>query len=674
MSPQEPTPLPGAEARDGGNHEEEITPVVAATETATATGTETETTARRQDSKKLRQVATSELREKLKDQKGKLADRKEQLKKMSKPPGGFDPTPLPDAPQGYTVKFTFHRAFNLPIADLHLKSSDPFIHATLKAAVPKRHKEDPLLTHRTRTKRRTTEPVWEEEWIVANVPATGFELKCRLYDEDWPDHDDRLGNVTVRVPRVDENWEGFGPEGRVFDVKKRSGSKRAYLLRAASVAVCKGASMTPKLKLGVQVLGKSDPPHAQMYTVGPTTWVKHYSPMIGRLAGIKVNRDEEEDAVSDRESERPVKKYDFQANEIQLSGPVPPRLYHRYVEFRPMIGRMFSSSGLRGRVLRKVLHKQHNRIYNFDSSTEYGAFEPCTEEASLQFLRMAHFDEGGRIFTYVITLDGMMRFTETGKEFGIDLLSKHTMHSDVATYIACSGEFFIRRLEHPVHNDREGRGKRSAASSRTRKKDHERSRSSSSSFFRRSNKNKKPAHADPNPDGQPTHPPQHPPGGPPHSAPPPEPKLYQLTIDNDSGTYRPDSSVLPDLQAFLSRNLPGMHVTAMDCADEQLIEMKKAQHEAKKREGPRIRMVLNRSPSSSSFSSDDESRLGAMDDDETEDGDKGKSKQKRKSRGGLRSKKERAFDVVSEPARWREVLGFEEASGSNVEKGKEKSG
>ncbi|KAH6847126.1 hypothetical protein B0I37DRAFT_138323 [Chaetomium sp. MPI-CAGE-AT-0009] len=406
------------------------------------------------DSKHLRPVATSELREKLKDKKGKLVERKEQLKQMSNPPGGFDPTPLPDAPQGYTVKFTFHRAFNLPVADLHLRSSDPFIHATLTASVPKRHKEDPSLTRRTRTIRRTTEPVWDEDWVVANVPASGFSLKCRLYDEDWPDHDDRLGNVTIRIPRVDENWEGLGPDGCVFEVKKRSGSKRAYLFHAATAAVCRDHSMTPRLHVGIHVLGKSDPPHAQMYTVGPTTWVKHYSPMIGRLAGVRVNRNEEEDAASrDGEAEsdqRRTKKYDFQANEIQLSGPVPPELYHRYVEFRPIIGRMFSSTGLRGRILNKVLHKQHSRIYNFDSGTEYGSFPPCSEEASLQFLRMAHFDEGGRIFTYVLTLDGMMRFTETGKEFGIDMLSKHTMHSDVATYIACSGEFFIRRLAHPV--------------------------------------------------------------------------------------------------------------------------------------------------------------------------------------------------------------------------------
>ncbi|EAQ83115.1 hypothetical protein CHGG_10933 [Chaetomium globosum CBS 148.51] len=408
----------------------------------------------RRDSKQLRPVSTSELREKLKNQKGKLADRKEQLKKMSKPPGGFDATPLPDAPQGYTVKITFHRAYNLPVADLHLRSSDPFIHATLTAAVPRRHKEDPLLTRRTKTIRRSTEPVWDEDWVVANVPASGFVLKCRLYDEDWPDHDDRLGNVTIRVPHVDENWEGLGPNGRVYEVKKRAGSKRAYFYHGVTAAVCRDHGVTPRLHVSMQVLGKSDPPHAQMYTVGPTTWVKHYSPMIGRLAGVRVNRNEEEDAASDEgedeSDQRRTKKYDFQANEIQLSGPVPPKLYHRYVEFRPMIGRMFSSTGLRGRILNKVLHKQHERIYNFDSSTEYGSFPPCSDEASLQFLRMAHFDEGGRIFTYVLTLDGMLRFTETGKEFGIDMLSKHTMHSDVATYIACSGEFFIRRLAHPV--------------------------------------------------------------------------------------------------------------------------------------------------------------------------------------------------------------------------------
>ncbi|OIW22613.1 hypothetical protein CONLIGDRAFT_217247 [Coniochaeta ligniaria NRRL 30616] len=539
---------------------------------------------------------TSDLKDKLTHQKQKIKDKKN-------PPGGFDDTPLPDAPPGYTVKFTFHKASNLPAADIHTQASDPFLHATLTTDVPRRHKEDPLLTFRTRTERKTTNPEWKQEWVVANVPKTGFTLKCRIYDEDYPDGNDRLGNLTINIPHVNENWEGFGPEGKTFEVKKRSGSKRAYLIKAATSALNRHVSMTPTLQVGIDVLGPSDPPHALMCTVAPTYWFKHYSPMIGRLTGTKVNRDEESDTRGKHgDEDKQSKKYDFQANEIQLAGPVPPKLYHRYVEFRPIIGRMFASTGLRGKVLNMALHKQHNRVYNFDSSTEWGTFKPRSEEASLQFLKMAHFDEGGRLFTYVLSLDGLLRFTETGREFGIDLLSKHTMHSDVARYIACSGEFFIRRLAHPD------------------------------------------ASSDAEPD-EPTHPDQNLPGGPPNDPPPPEPRLYQLVIDNDSGTYRPDKSVLPDLREFLQQNFPGLGVVTMDCGDEKLKKMKKRQMEIKKSEGKPMNMVLNRSPSSSSFSSDDESRLGALESGHDVD-------------APLKSKKERAWEALEDPNRLKNLKDF----------------
>ncbi len=263
-----------------------------------------------------RATRTSELKDLLEAEKKKFTDRKNKIKTKANPPGGFDTTPLPDAPQGYTLKFTFQRAFNLPIADIKTNSADPFLHATLTAPVPKRHKEDPALTHRTRTIRRSTEPVWNDEWIVANIPPDGFTLKCRLYDEDWPDHDDRLGNVTIKVPHVYENWEGLGPDGQVFEVKKRSGSKRAYFISGVATTLatllCKSMTITPRLHISIEVLGKSDPPHAQMYTVGPTTWVKHYSPMIGRLTGTKVNKDEEKDAGSSAGSDdRRTKKYEY---------------------------------------------------------------------------------------------------------------------------------------------------------------------------------------------------------------------------------------------------------------------------------------------------------------------------------------------------------------------------
>lgn len=324
---------------------------------------------------------TAGMKEKYKNQKNKIKDK-------TKPEGGFDTTPVPDAAPGYTVRFTFHRATNLPAADVSTQASDPFCIATLTTALPKRHKEDPNLAHRTPTIRNTLEPQWEDSWTVANVPASGFKLKVRIYDEDWPDHNDRLGNVTVIVHRINEQWTGFPVAD--FEVKKRAGSKRAYLVKAATTALHRGASMTPRLFMSAEVLGLSESqPNAHMYTLGPTFYFRHFSPMIGRLAGLKVNKDEEHDhsaeakasaLAEERDSKNnkengskdggrgqngdgrgsssggnnKTQKYDFQANEIQLQGPVPPKLYHRYVEFRPMIGMMFSRSGLRGRILHKV--------------------------------------------------------------------------------------------------------------------------------------------------------------------------------------------------------------------------------------------------------------------------------------------------------------------------------
>ena len=221
---------------------------------------------------------------------------KEKMKiKKNGPPGGFDDTPLPDAPQGFTVRFIFESATNLPPADLATYSSDPFLLATLIGTQPKRHKEDPNLVHRTRTIRRTTEPKWEDEWIVANVPPTGFTLKCRLYDEDYPDSNDRLGNVTIKVPNISDEWEAFPPPGKDFKAKKRVMSKRAYFTKLLASLVKHDVHMTPYVRISMEVLGKSDPPFAHMYTVGPSTWVKHYSPLIGRIAGIKVNASEEDD-------------------------------------------------------------------------------------------------------------------------------------------------------------------------------------------------------------------------------------------------------------------------------------------------------------------------------------------------------------------------------------------
>ena len=227
---------------------------------------------------------------------------------------------------------------------------------------------------------------------------------------------------------------------------------------------------------------------------------------------------------------------------------------------------MFNAKSPHGWILNRALHHQHARVYNYSRTTVYGSFPSPSTDLTMKFLELAHYARGGRIFTYVITLDGQWRFTETGKEFGIDLLSKHTMHSDVNIYIAYSGEFFIRRLKSPHKPPLE----------------------------------------------QETHPPGEIDGGqPPEAEPPHDPGYYALIIDNDSGTYRPNASLLPDLKRFMERNLPGIKIVTLDCMGdkERMDRMKGEQRRKKKMEGGKGARKVYRQDDGSSLSSSDEEEL-----------------------------------------------------------------
>ncbi|KAK4500057.1 hypothetical protein PRZ48_008243 [Zasmidium cellare] len=507
--------------------------------------------------------------------------------KSKGPSGGYDTTPIPSRSPGYTLKITIHRAENLPIADINGFSSDPFCLAQLNTHTPKRHKEDPYNRWRTHTVRKSVEPEWNEEWIVANVPSSGFKLKIRIYDEDPADKDDLLGKVHLSVPSLHEGWEGIKNQG--MKLLAHDGSKRAYLLQALTTCFRENKHFRGYLYLSVEMLGRTqeDGQNGRVYTVGPCKWVRHYSPILGRLVNIKdPNKDDDQQQQQSgtqqngQQQKKPAEHYNFQANQVQLQGPVPAKLYHRYVEFKPWVSRMFTSSGLSGVLMGKALHHQHSRVYNFGRSTEWGFFNqgPC-EEMTRKFLELVHYDQGGRIFTYVLTLDALWRFTETGKEFGIDMLSKHTMHSDVSIYIAFSGEFFVRRLKHA----------------------------------------KRPPPPEPIEESSQSHPPQHEPNeehppnevedGPPSDDPPKHPNHYELVIDNDSGTYRPNADMLPLLKDFLARNLPGLHILTLDCNKdaEKQQKMKAEQRERKKKEGDHI--IYTQGSRSSSISSSDEEEL-----------------------------------------------------------------
>lgn len=135
------------------------------------------------------------------------------------------------------------------------------------------------------------------------------------------------------------------------------------------------------------------------------------------------------------------------------------------------------------------------------------------------------------------------------------------MHSDVSIYIAYSGEFFVRRR--PQSNE-------SSTENPT------------SEIVEEST-------------AEPSH----------------DPLDYELVIDNDSGTYRPNAQYLPVLKEFLEGNLPGIKIKTLDSQKDAdyMARLKGEQRERKNNEGHRITYMQRTSSISSSISSSDEEEL-----------------------------------------------------------------
>lgn len=112
------------------------------------------------------------------------------------------------------------------------------------------------------------------------------------------------------------------------------------------------------------------------------------------------------------------------------------------------------------------------------------------------------------VYTYIISAeDDSFRFSETGAAFFVDFVSKHALHSNCAEYVRYSGEFHPRPVGGWENFSDE-------------KSDDE--------------------------------------------------VEWELVIDNNSGTYSPDKTLLPQLKALLEYNFPGFGIIALDHDDPEL--------------------------------------------------------------------------------------------------------
>ncbi|EPS41630.1 hypothetical protein H072_4494 [Dactylellina haptotyla CBS 200.50] len=675
----------------------------------------------------------------------------------------------------YDIAIRFHSVSNLPVADLGKFSSDPYLKIKLGVSTKKTTEsgwhpvketpgpdpDDPVIVFRTPTHHQTLNPIFPPQtfWVVSNIPESGFSMTVICRDEDPSNSDDGLGKTKIEIEGV--TGAGWKKEHMKIELKRRNGggSWRAFAFSPVINAINgqKISSGRPVVDMSIEVIGETEDNAGRQfpYTSGPAYFSKHFSPFAGRMAGIV----EKSDPEASNQGDRPLfggKKYNFQANVLQLQGPVPPELNHPFVPSKFFIKKLFT-----GKVLPHALHAHHRSIFSHDLKTVYGviiqdkremtileesaassgisleeiALSPSrrpssppraddekrsklkrilkggkvegdpefkamelenprpTEEQpygnpnldkSQRFLEMCgellesgkvkkqadvgedgeeEEQTGGALYTYVVTTDGQMRWSEVGTGWASEVGSKHVILSNGAKHVAFAGEFFIRR--------KPKRYRRRPSYANT-----SRSGSSSSNIVTYRNSKNRDDRKKKQPGSQSQN----------SSSPPKEGMLgdtlpvadrtadvwfqpttlsshlrtdsantvdldrdlelmfptslsqtlsqtslntsdqvrFQLYIDNDSGTYRPPDTHIPEFREFMKRQFPGFDVIVTHCAGEagKKIEKMKQAHVRKGRERGEVAgdpgdaveggdLVF--SDSSSSSSSDDEHDGGYAD-------------------------------------------------------------
>lgn len=276
---------------------------------------------------------------------------------------------------------------NLQAGDFGGKS-DPYCILRLKSGGP---------TLRSRTKRNTLNPVWNDEFSFDTLDPNTDILEVHCYDKDFITKDDPLGHVEIplaTVPRYPANQE-----------------KQCWYplsgVKSGQVELC--------LKCDEQ-------------DVSAKPFQIHTSSIAG---GLTAGRGE---SILDGFVTYEVALFHVK----QFFGNTKQNWNVNYDKAVKIFGTEPMSV-----LVRKTIAAQHAELYRKGIwKTKQGNIKTGDE-----LLRLMNFGiKAGcrRMFTYVI-LDDKWNFSETDSTFFKDFMSKHATHSNVARQVVYAGEFFIRR-------------------------------------------------------------------------------------------------------------------------------------------------------------------------------------------------------------------------------------
>lgn len=186
----------------------------------------------------------------------------------------------------YTCKITFIKVTDVPVADLHDLSCDPYLQASLSTDISTAEPDatPQVLTFRTQTCRRTLNPEFDANWVVSGIPESGFLLSIKLRDEDPRNYDDDLGKTVLRMPNLGEGKleEGWKSGDREYKVHKRKGSVLSKIFTCTANILTHGdIGHRVRLWVRTEVLGKAaNQEDKRLYTVGPRTFCVPLSSLL----------------------------------------------------------------------------------------------------------------------------------------------------------------------------------------------------------------------------------------------------------------------------------------------------------------------------------------------------------------------------------------------------------
>ncbi|CAF4155060.1 unnamed protein product [Adineta steineri] len=285
----------------------------------------------------------------------------------------------------------FHGAQNLPKMDL-IGTADPYFRAQI---------DDGQIEFISSCTVNTLNPIWNEEWIVRNVPSTG-KLFVTVYDKDDDTiYDDYIGNFQIDLKPVENEFITIYGPGNI--------KRGVFELTIISI---------PR---------SSDTLNLRPYMFdGPVRFSRHSSLTAGRLT--KIN------------DERLYSTWEIYLKRIDIYFDKHEK--QKYNSAYQAAKSIFE--GPMAHAVQSVIKQAHRVLYAKHTTNEFGLLNSNKDLWNL-LIDTNTYNIKPCVYTYIIE-DYTWRFSETGASFFVDFVSKHALHANCSQTVYYAGEFHPRPI------------------------------------------------------------------------------------------------------------------------------------------------------------------------------------------------------------------------------------